>query len=179
MEKYTTLAASQEDVRELVRLVNIAYRGGSEAGWTSEGQYLDGSRTDEASIAALVQAPGSVLLKCLDGAGRLVGCVHLEKEEGHLHLGTFAVSPEIQAQGLGRLLLERAEDYARENGCDRIVITVVSARTELIAWYERRGYVPTGKRIPFPAKWGTPKFAVDFVEMEKVLVRDGVIRRIK
>ena len=170
MEKYLTLPASEEDIPDLVRLINIAYRGGTEAGWTSEGAYLDGSRTDAPSIAALLQIPASVLLKCVDASGRLVGCVHLEEKDGHLHLGTFAISPSIQAQGLGRLLLDRADAYALEKGCDRIVITVVSARAELIDWYTRRGYVRTGRRIPFPAKWGTPKFEVDFVEMERVVV---------
>jgi len=172
MEKYAILAALGDDIKDLVRLVNLAYRGGAAAGWTSEERYLDGSRTDDESIAALISQSGAVMLKCVDGSGALVGCVHLEKEERDLHLGTFAISPEIQAQGLGRFLLERADEYAREHGCDRIVITVVSVRTELIAWYERRGYVRTGNRIPFPAKWGKPKFEVDFVEMEKLVVTE-------
>jgi hypothetical protein len=29
-------------------------------------------------------------------------------------------------------------------------MTVLDVRDTLIAWYERRGYTPTGERIPFP-----------------------------
>src|SRR4051794_28738217 len=121
MEKYRTMVSTEEDIGDLVRLINLAYRGGAKAGWTSEERYLDGSRTDETMIAGLQQQPNAVMLKWVDSAGRLVACVHLEVTEGHLHLGTFAILPEIQAQGLGRLILDDANEYARKKGCDKIV----------------------------------------------------------
>jgi hypothetical protein len=36
-------------------------------------------------------------------------------------------------------------------GLPKIVMTVISVREELIAWYKRNGYVDTGAREPFPA----------------------------
>ena len=39
-------------------------------------------------------------------------------------------------------------------------MTVVQLRAELIAWYERRGYRPTGETRPFPygdERFGTPR----------------------
>ena len=40
----------------------------------------------------------------------------------------------------------------------RIKMTVIAQRTELIAWYERRGYRRTGAREPFP--YGDPRFGL-------------------
>ena len=39
-------------------------------------------------------------------------------------------------------------------------MTVIDIRDELIAWYERRGYVRTGEHKPFPygdERFGIPK----------------------
>ena len=35
-------------------------------------------------------------------------------------------------------------------GATVMEMTVIDARTDLIAWYERRGYVRTGETRPFP-----------------------------
>jgi len=50
-------------------------------------------------------------------------------------------------------------------------MTVISVRTELIEWYERRGYKPTGQIQPFPndKKSGVPAQALQFVVMKKLL----------
>ena len=39
-------------------------------------------------------------------------------------------------------------------------LTVIAQRLELIAWYARRGYLPTGEHRPFPygdARFGLPR----------------------
>ncbi len=48
--------------------------------------------------------------------GRIVGCVFLKPEESSLYIGKLAVHPAAQGQGIGRLLLARAEETARELG---------------------------------------------------------------
>ncbi|TPL75830.1 GNAT family N-acetyltransferase [Mesorhizobium sp. B2-3-15] len=51
----------------------------------------------------------------LDG-DRIVGCVFaLEKAEG-LYVGKLAVAPDRQGQGIGRRLIQAAEDLARSRG---------------------------------------------------------------
>ncbi|MFM2420692.1 MAG: hypothetical protein RL385_5415, partial [Pseudomonadota bacterium] len=37
-------------------------------------------------------------------------------------------------------------------------MTVIAQRSELIAWYGRRGYQVTGERSPFP--YGEPRFGL-------------------
>lgn len=79
----------------------------------------------------------------------------------------LTVSPTAQAQGIGRNLLLFAEDYARSIRKSAIVITVINARTELVAWYERRGYRPTGTTIPFHPPGYDPRIPLHLIEMKK------------
>jgi GNAT superfamily N-acetyltransferase len=85
----------------------------------------------------------------------------------------LTVAPEGQAQGLGRALLAAAESHARDWALARIEMTVIRQRTELIAWYQRRGYALTGEMRPFPMeepRFGLPKRAdLAFVVLEKAL----------
>jgi ribosomal protein S18 acetylase RimI-like enzyme len=52
----------------------------------------------------------------------------------------MTVSPELQNSGIGKKLLYEAETHAKALGLPTIVMTVISAREELIAWYKRHGY---------------------------------------
>lgn len=164
--------ATIEDIPQLLPLINNAYRGEeAKKGWTHEADLIDGSmRTDEQSLRELIQKPGAVILKYLHDK-KITGCVYLEKKENKLYLGMLSVSPEIQAQGIGKKLLNAAEEYAGENNCGLIEMTVISVRTELIAWYERNGYQNTGRTEPFPAdgRFGNPRVPLEFVFLEKKL----------
>ncbi len=160
------------DVPALVILVNSAYRGEqSKKGWTTEADLLGGIRTDETALTEMMKKPGAVILKCYNGADNINGCVYLQKQETKMYLGMLTVSPEIQAQGIGRQLLHASEKYAKENNCTSIIMTVISVRHELIAWYERHGYKNTGETKPFPAdeKFNVQKQALEFIVMEKII----------
>ena len=82
--------------------------------------------------------------------GALVGCCSLVPEEERASFGLFAVRPAQQGAGVGSALLQAAEERARELGLHEVEMTVVSVRTELLAYYARRGYLPTGETRPFP-----------------------------
>lgn len=145
----------------VVRLVESAYRGeSSRAGWTTEADLLAGQRTDRAEVEALLEEPGACLLLALD-ADQLVGCVLVKTQtHGTAHIGMFAVSPALQGRGLGGGLLAEAERVAqKKGGAVRARMTVIEQRSELIAWYRRRGYHATGETEAFPygnARFGLP-----------------------
>ena len=163
--------ATTADIPELVTLVNSAYRGDeSRKGWTTEADLLEGIRTDADSLREMLQAPAVTILKCT-AAGQLLGCVYLEKKAGTLYLGMLSVKPGLQAQGIGKQLLQAGEAYAQQQHCQTVIMTVISVRHELIAWYERRGYHLTGATEPFPTspRFGVPKQELLFVVMEKRL----------
>ncbi len=158
--------ATPDDVPAIVALVESAYRGeSSRAGWTTEADLLDGQRTDAGSVRELVTAPDSmVLLAQQPGADALLACCHLAHEgAGSAYFGMFAVRPGLQGAGLGSAMLAEAERIARTRwACTRMAMTVIDVRAELIAWYQRRGYMRTGEHKPFPygdARFGLPKRA--------------------
>jgi ribosomal protein S18 acetylase RimI-like enzyme len=171
--------ATPDDLPAVAALVNGAYRGeGAKQGWTTESDYIDGQRTDPATLRADLEAsPDARLLTLRDApGGPLLGCVWLEPAEaGVWYLGMLTVRPDLQDRRLGRDLLEAAERFAAGQGAGRIRMTVVSVRAELIGWYERRGYALTGERRPFPydePQFGVPKRpGLEFVVLEKAVAR--------
>jgi ribosomal protein S18 acetylase RimI-like enzyme len=167
--------AGLDDLPALHALIERAYRGDSaRVGWTHEADLLGGQRTDLEDLTAILTDPGRVmLLASRDDA--LVGCVQLADEgDGLAYLGMLSIEPSLQAAGLGRALVTAAEaEVVRRFDADRMRMTVIRQRTELIAWYERRGYFLTGAEAPFPMddeRFGLPKRRdLAFVVMEKAL----------
>jgi N-acetylglutamate synthase-like GNAT family acetyltransferase len=164
--------ATSNDIPALDVLVNSAYRGdSSRQGWTTEADFLDGIRTDADSLQEMMQQPGTVILVLENENGVVEACVYLKKENDKMYLGMLTVSPVLQGKGTGKVLLRAAEQYAQEQGCIAVTMTVISIRHELIAWYERHGYHNTGETKPFPTdvKFGIPKQPLEFIVMEKRL----------
>lgn len=166
--------ARPDDAATLVALVNAAYRGGGASqGWTDETALLAGQRTDEGEIIGLMAPPSSLVLLCLID-GRIIGSVHLQAGDGDCaQLGMFVVDPGLQGRGLGKSFMNEAEKLvARQWGARRIAMSVVSLRSELIAFYERRGFRPTGQTKPFPFAGTGSRALVEGIElmiMEKTL----------
>lgn len=167
--------AASPDLPALHALIERAYRGDSaKRGWTHEADLLGGQRTDLAALEAMVADPAQRLLILRDG-DELLACVALaDRGAGLAYLGLFTVDPARQASGIGRMLVAAAEDHAVSDlGANRIEMTVLAQRPELIAWYERRGYSRTGERRPFPAtdpRFGLPRRDdLEFVVLEKSL----------
>jgi ribosomal protein S18 acetylase RimI-like enzyme len=155
-------AASHDDVEPVVALVESAYRGeASRRGWTTEADLLDGQRTDTEAVADLVDTPQSIILLAESG-GRPVGCVSLRQapDTDHTYFGMFAVEPGMQGGGVGRAIVVEAARRSLLAGRPRMEMSVIRQRQELIAWYERLGFVHTGRTEPFPygeERFGRPR----------------------
>ena len=165
--------ATMADVAELTVLINSAYRGeSSKKGWTTEAHLLGGIRIDEPTMAIYLQSDDTTILKYINEDGKIIACVYLQVRAGdRLYLGMLTVSPLLQAGGIGRQLLQEAEVWAKKLSCTVIFMTVITTRLELIAWYERRGFKPTGKLIPFPKDtgFGEPKEEIELAIFEKAV----------
>jgi ribosomal protein S18 acetylase RimI-like enzyme len=165
--------APLDDVPEITRLLNSAYRGeSSQKGWTTEAHLISGeTRANENMLTEILLMPGSLMLKLENEQGNIIGCVNLQHHENKLYLGMLSVSPELQGRGGGKKLLKAADEYARYQKMDAIYMTVISLRTELIDWYKRHGYIDTGKRKPFPEDPMTGKHMreLEFVVLEKAV----------
>jgi ribosomal protein S18 acetylase RimI-like enzyme len=150
------------DAAAIARLVNSAYRGdSSREGWTTEADLLGGQRTDTDEIVELIEARGSIVLLMHRGP-ELVGSVHLQRSGSEAWLGMLTIKPALQGAGLGKRFLEEAERVVMDAWeSTAMLMTVISVRDELIAYYERRGYARTGELRPFPT---SPRFGVPRVD---------------
>lgn len=161
MDTLTFRSATLADIPALVELVTSAYRGDvSRQGWTTEADLLDGQRIDPEVLRQDLLRPRSQVLLALSGE-RLLACVHVADEDGAGYLGMFSVRPDAQGSGVGKQLMIEAERYARDElGMPVMRMAVIDIREELIAFYERRGYLRTGIKKPFPygdERFGVPK----------------------
>ena len=164
-------AVVKEDIPALVTLINSAYRGeASTKGWTTEAYLLKGDqRTNKEELQKLIGTSNAVMLKYINEGGELTGCVYLKQNSHCIYLGMLTVSPLAQSQGIGKKLLAEAENYTRKMNCNAINMTVISVRDELINWYQRHGYQPTGETKPFPVdhQFGIPSQPLEFIVLEK------------
>lgn len=164
--------AGPADASRVSDLIERAYRGDSAArGWTNESQILTGSRSSPSEVVALIADPNSRFVVAFSGE-KLVGCALIRKYLNGAYFGMFAIDPDRQGDGLGKLVMTAAEAAARKLWASPIMkLTVISLRDELIAWYERRGYRKTGEREPFPFDRATGALRTDFdlIVLEKPL----------
>ncbi|KAF4468727.1 murein transglycosylase [Fusarium albosuccineum] len=163
--------ATKEDTPPVLALVRSAYRGeSSRAGWTTEADLVADERISDSSLLAKITDPAGVVLLAYSSSGtstgtstpasvsdsgrdpRLVGCCEVgRRDDDRAYFGLFAVSPELQAAGIGRQVLQRAEEYAKQEWGSRLMnMWVIWTREELISWYIRRGYRRTEEKAPFP-----------------------------
>ena len=153
--------ATPADLATLQPLIQRAYRGDtSRLGWTHEADLMpDGERIELAELQAMLADSNERILIGWTG-DRLIGCVRIAGVADKLaYLGLLCVDPLVQAAGLGKRLIEAAETTARDVfHATRIEMTVIEQRHELIAFYRRRGYLPTGERRDFPVVVAPPLF---------------------
>ena len=126
--------ATDADRASLMPLINAAY---------SVERFLEGERTDEAQLAAMMRK-GVILVA--ESGGQLLGCVYTEVRGRRGYLGLLAVDPAQQGKRLSCRLVTEAEEHLRRQGCEAADMIVLSLRSELLPVYHRFGYVETGTK---------------------------------
>lgn len=83
-----------------------------------------------------------------DDQGGPLGFIHLEagrdyyNHKAHGHIANLIVSPEAEGRGVGRLLLNKAEEWARAQGFRWLTLSVFEQNTRAREVYERFGFGP-------------------------------------
>ncbi|HXJ45732.1 MAG TPA: GNAT family N-acetyltransferase [Candidatus Dormibacteraeota bacterium] len=110
----------------------------------------------------------------LEEVGTLVGCVYLEKRTDRMYLGLLCIDPVQQGKGLGRRLMDAAEEFAVNAGCVAIDLRTISPRTDIQPFYARLGYAVTGTSpMPPEISMAVPSH---FVHMSKSLQKAQEVR---
>lgn len=102
---------------------------------------------DTAQIAATLDAddPARAVLVAVED-DRLVGFVHLLTLTDYYtqapigHVSDLVVAAEAEGRGMGRVLLDAAEEWARDRGYARMQLVVVMDNDRARGLYERHGY---------------------------------------
>jgi ribosomal protein S18 acetylase RimI-like enzyme len=152
--------ASLADVPALARFINRAFR--------VEQPFIEGDRIDLDGVRAYMEK-GKFLLA--EDPAALVGCVFVELRGDRGYLGLLGVDPLRQGTGLGRKLMDAAEDFFRQAGCVAVDLRVISARAPLPAFYRHLGYLETGT-APF-APDVPRKVPCHYILMSKNLLTDS------
>jgi GNAT superfamily N-acetyltransferase len=104
-----------------------------------------------ARIEQLQNDPRTSALVACDGDA-VVGMITTQARNTLNHAAPIAqitllvVDETRRGSGVGRVLVEAAEDWARQRGCKRIVVTTALQRAGAHAFYERVAYAHTGRR---------------------------------
>jgi ribosomal protein S18 acetylase RimI-like enzyme len=149
-------SATHDDLPALHALIERGFRGTAGApGWTHERHLFDGPRTDVATLAAIIDADDQDLL-IAESDGLLIASVQISRVgDGTVYMGMLCVDPERQSGGLGGRMIAIAEAEAVARfGATRMEMTVINRRDDLIAYYGRLGYVPTGETRALPTGVG-------------------------
>ena len=104
----------------------------------------------------------------------LVACIGLSLDHNSVEIGTFAIDSSVQNLGYGKQMLNYVEAYVAQS-CSEVrdlIMYVLDVRSELIAYYQRRGYQTTGHTEPYPvnANVGQPLVPIQLIEMKKAII---------
>ena len=76
----------------------------------------------------------------LDVDGKLAGLVETIPKSDHLLIENVAISPPLQGRGLGKVLLDHAEELAAASGYSDIRLYTNALFAENLRLYQKRGY---------------------------------------
>jgi GNAT superfamily N-acetyltransferase len=139
-------AADEQAIAELyVTSRRVAWRGIVDA------EYLDGLDIDEERhdlFTALAPPEAGWRVLVGEEEGRVVGFVTfvVERRSQTGHVGALFVSPERFSSGIGTALLNAAATALAYRGCGDAILWTLEDDPNVIAFYQRRGWVPDGGR---------------------------------
>lgn len=133
--------ATPADTATVIAIVNAAF---------AIETFLDGPRIDEESMTEMMRK--GEFLVAEDAAGRIVATIYAEARGERGYFGMLAVDVLRQGKGLGRMMVNAAEEHCRKRGCKFMDLTVLSLRPELPPFYRKLGYAETGTQAFHPPR---------------------------
>lgn len=108
------------------------------------------STTDEIAgrMAQMSGSPEHAVFVAQSSDGKISGWIGLcilrmVEADARVEVSGLVVDERARSQGIGRLLLDRGERWAREKGCRQIGLRTNVIRERAHAFYERQGYKHT------------------------------------
>jgi ribosomal-protein-alanine N-acetyltransferase len=93
----------------------------------------------------------------------IVGFSNLYIVAGEIQIGNFAVAAGFRNRGVGKKLMERIFETARENNCGQLLLEVRKSNKPAVDLYKSYGFVETGTRKDY---YNNPKESAILMTME-------------
>jgi GNAT superfamily N-acetyltransferase len=155
-DEFTYRTAAESDAEAIMVLINRAF--------VVEKPFFTTERIDLAETLEHFKKGTFILAE--DGRS-MAGCNYVELRGKLGYFGLLSIDPGYQGRGLGRKLVEQAEDVCRRGGCSLMQIRVLNHRTELPPFYEKLGYHVAGTEQVEQAPSALMPY--HFIIMEKAL----------
>jgi N-acetylglutamate synthase-like GNAT family acetyltransferase len=162
---------ADEEIGEVASLISRAFRGIS---WHTEEELVSDFTLTEEQLRNQVSRvrPHGALLQWKEGNKR-IACVLLRpvnQEHTKWRFAWLAIEPNLQTSGRGKKMMEAIEHYSEQRGATLMEMNAMNVRKNLIAWYQRRGYILTGDTESFAYKQEQAhRDDLCFVVLQKVL----------
>lgn len=104
-----------DDLEQLVKLINVAYRTQSGRSWATEQAFLDGTRITNEQLSGDLSRSNFKLFVGENEQGLLVACIGLSFDHNSVEIGTFAIDSSVQNLGYGKQMLNYVEAYVAQS----------------------------------------------------------------
>ena len=101
----------------------------------------------EVLINKLINQPAdTTIFIAEDEEGQSLGFIHLQSgsdyynKEEHGHISDIIIAPEAEGRGIGRILIERAEEWAHTKGYRSLSLSVFTQNQRAREVYKRMGF---------------------------------------
>jgi len=141
--------ADDSDLDDLVEVLRAAFASqAAELGLTEETAPWHVAFRE---AAVTEREMGYLTFFLLTADGRAAGCIAIQNDVeavygGDGYIGRVAVHPQYRRRGYAHLLLRFAETALRDRGARRVRLVVLSALSDLVAFYASQGYEVVGHR---------------------------------
>jgi len=148
--------AQMEDVESLCTCLELAFE-------SFRPQYTpDAFRDTVTSVGAMRERMAYMAIyAAIASGGEIVGTIASATEGNEAHLRGMAVLPVWHGRGIAEQLLRAAENDLLAAGCVRITLDTTVPLQRAISFYQRNGFVASGRVTDF--------FGMDLYEYVKVL----------
>ena len=150
-------AARQDEAEAIVALLQRAF-----GAYRGKLRPESGALLENPETIRFAMKTGTILLA--ERAGRILGCVSVQRKGDCVYAGRLAVEPMERGIGVGRALLAAAEALARQTGSDRLRVDVRLKLRDNRAFFRALGFVEGAERRH-------PGFrSPTYIELEKTLI---------
>ncbi|HJR22233.1 MAG TPA: GNAT family N-acetyltransferase [Dongiaceae bacterium] len=150
-------AARQDEAEAIVALLQRAF-----GAYRGKLRPESGALLENPETIRFAMKTGTILLA--ERAGRILGCVSVQRKGDCVYAGRLAVEPMERGIGVGRALLAAAEALARQTGSDRLRVDVRLKLRDNRAFFRALGFVEGAERCH-------PGFrSPTYIELEKTLI---------